>query len=109
MLREIETLDLVIGGTLRPIVTSTIFKVIKVSNDCDCPGDRHVMHTAPAKTLIKNHSFGELGGMTISRRPNSRASNDDAPGPRQMTATAITVTNAAVDGATGGVEDPGNK
>ena len=35
-------------------------------------------------------------GIMISRRPNSRASREKAPGPRQTTAAAITVAKAAV-------------
>ena len=34
-------------------------------------------------------------GMMISRRPNSRASSEKAPAPRQMTAAAIAVARAA--------------
>ena len=34
--------------------------------------------------------------MMISLRPNRRASSEKAPGPRQTTATAITVAKAAV-------------
>jgi len=41
------------------------------------------------------HYLGVLG-MMISRRPNNRASSEKAPGPRQMTAAAITVAKAAV-------------
>ena len=34
--------------------------------------------------------------MMISRRPNKRASSENAPGPRQIRAIAITVAKAAV-------------
>jgi hypothetical protein len=38
--------------------------------------------------------------MTISLRPNNRASRDQTPGPRQTTETAITADNADVIGVT---------
>jgi hypothetical protein len=54
-------------------------------------------------------SLDELTGITISLRPNKRASRDNAPGPRQRTATAITAQRAAVVGVTRGpVVDAGN-
>ena len=47
----------------------------------------------------------------ISRRPNRRASSENAPGPRQMRATAITVAKAAVSLASNNsrVRDGGNQ
>src|SRR5882762_1402679 len=45
-------------------------------------------------TLNHNCDEGELVGMVISRRPKRRASSENAPGPRQAIATAITVTSA---------------
>ena len=45
-------------------------------------------------TLNHDCDEGELVGMVISRRPKRRASSENAPGPRQMIATAITVASA---------------
>jgi hypothetical protein len=49
-----------------------------------------------------SYVFDELMGMIISRRPNSLASRDKSPAPRQMTATAITADNVAVIGVSSG-------
>jgi hypothetical protein len=52
----------------------------------------------------------EVGGMMISLRPNSRASRDNAPGPRQMSDRAITADNAAVMWASTELTlEPGNQ
>src|SRR5215813_4117457 len=57
-----------------------------------------------------SYSFDELAGMIISRRPNRRASSDKAPGPRHMTATAITADKSAVIGIPSGPTlNAGNK
>lgn len=41
----------------------------------------------------QNFDDGEVLGMMISRRPNSRASSENAPGPRKARAMDITITS----------------
>jgi len=52
----------------------------------------------PHAEVIEDQECGgaEAPGMIISRRPNKRASSENAPGPRQTRAIAITVAKAAV-------------
>src|SRR5260221_7004358 len=46
--------------------------------------------------------FDDPCGMIISRRPKSRASIENAPGPRQLTAITMTTASAAVIGMPSG-------
>jgi len=46
---------------------------------------------ACGSTMVRQHYFrkGDIGGMIISRRPNKRASTENAPGPSKIMATSI--------------------
>ena len=50
----------------------------------------------PQQTFVQSFAEGELLGITISRSPYLRASNESAPGPRQMMAIETTVAKTEV-------------
>ena len=54
----------------------------------------HELTSDAGATLDHDCDEGALVGIVISRRPKRRASSENAPGPRQTIATAITVASA---------------
>src|SRR5712692_9639185 len=60
-----------------------------------CPRSDRVRRARRGKSSQPSGDRFRSRGMLISRRPNSRASTESAPGPRRATAAATTTTNTA--------------